>query len=209
MTEFSKLWVYRMTHINNVSHIITNGLTHVDSDRSNPEYTSIGNSEVISVRHNRLLENGRSIGSYLPFYFGFCTPMLYVIQHGYTGVKQVDACDIIYCVTSVQRLLDSGQFFFFTDGQANSALTTCYSKYRLSEIYDLVDFNAVDSKYWSDDLDVDKKRRKEAELLLDGDLSNEFILGYICYNEDAKRILMDMGIEENKIAIRAGYYFKR
>lgn len=209
MTDFSKLWVYRMTHINNVSHIITNGLTHVDSDHSNPEYTPIGNNEVISVRHNRLLENGRSIGSYLPFYFGFCTPMLYVIQHGYTGVLQIDACDIIYCVTSVQKVLDSGQAFLFTNGQANSALTTVFEKEQLSDIYNLIDFEAVQSKYWSDEEDVDKKRRKEAELLLDGDLSNKFILGYICYNEDAKRVLMDIGIEENKIAIRADYYFKR
>lgn len=196
-----------MTHIDNVSHIAMNGLTHVDSKNSNPDYTSIGNTEVISVRNNRLLEEGRSIGSYLPFYFGFCTPMLYVVQRGYTGVKQVSAKDIVYCVTSVQKLLDSEQAFFFTDGQANSALTTYYSKDRLSEIYDLVDFSAVDSKYWSDDLDVDKKRRKEAELLLDGDLKNEFILGYICYDEDAKKKLMNVGIEECKIVVKRNYYF--
>lgn len=33
MINFSKLWVYRMTHIDNVSHIAMNGLTHVDSEK--------------------------------------------------------------------------------------------------------------------------------------------------------------------------------
>ena len=69
MINFSKLWVYRMTHIDNVSHIAMNGLTHVDSENSNPNYIPIGNKEIITVRANRLLNNGRHIGSYLPFYW--------------------------------------------------------------------------------------------------------------------------------------------
>ncbi|WP_158221787.1 DUF4433 domain-containing protein [Myroides sp. N17-2] len=197
-----------MVHIDNINHISEYGLTHVDSINRNVDYVSIGNSSIISVRHNRELESGRSIGSYLPFYFGYCTPMLYVIQNGYTGVTKVEATSIIYCVTSVKAILDSGLDFLFTDGQGNSKLTTFYMKERIDEIAELIDFNAVSAKYWTDENDVDKKRRKEAELLLDGDLTSEFVLGYICCNEETKRRLVAMGIAEEKIVIRAGYYFR-
>ncbi|WP_025125096.1 type II toxin-antitoxin system toxin DNA ADP-ribosyl transferase DarT [Myroides odoratimimus] len=207
MINFSKLWVYRMTHIDNVSHIAMNGLTHVDSENSNPNYIPIGNKEIITVRANRLLNNGRHIGSYLPFYFGFCTPMLYVIQKGYMGVKKVNPIDIVYCVTSIQKILDCQKAFLFTDGQANSALTSYYENDRIGEVNELVDFNAVASKYWFDEEDVDKKRRKEAELLLDGDLTKEFIIGYVCYNEEARTKLINSGVEEIKIVIKRGYYF--
>lgn len=197
-----------MTHIDNMSHIFAYGMTHVDSLERNPNYVAIGNTDIIAVRNNRLLANGRMVGSYLPFYFGYHTPMLYVIQNGYTGVAKVNPEEIIYCVTSVQVLLDSGKDFLFTDGQANSALTSCFLKSDIQRIEDLLDFSIINSKDWSNtNEDPDRKRRKESELLLDGDLPVNCILGYVCYNEQAKVQLMALGIVEEKIAVRSNYYF--
>lgn len=164
--------------------------------------------DIIAVRNNRLLTNDRMVGSYLPFYFGYHTPMLYVIQNGYTGVAKVNPAEIIYCVTSVQVLLDSEKYFLFTDGQANSALTSCFLKSDIERIEDLLDFSIINSKDWSNTIeDPDRKRRKESELLLDGDLPGTCILGYVCYNEQAKNQLMSLGIVEEKIAVRSNYYF--
>jgi len=54
---------------------------------------------------------------------------------------------------------------------------------------------------------LDKKRRKEAEFLLEADLPLDNILGYICFNENAKSILIGYGIDGEKIIIKQSYYF--
>ena len=55
--------------------------------------------------------------------------------------------------------------------------------------------------------DLDRKKRKEAELLIENDLPTNHILGYICYNEKAKSKLVHFGIEEKKIVVIPNYYF--
>ena len=56
-------------------------------------------------------------------------------------------------------------------------------------------------------MNLDKKRRKEAEFLLSQDLPTRYILGYICYNESAKAKLIEYGIDENKIVVKPNCYF--
>ena len=55
--------------------------------------------------------------------------------------------------------------------------------------------------------DIDLKRRKEAELLIEKELPKEHICGYIVYNQEAKDKLTKYGINENKIVINPNYYF--
>lgn len=84
--DLNKVYIYRMTHIDNIPHIIENGITHKDSDKSNINYKSIGDSSIINTRDDFLMPNGSLLGEYIPFYLGPRSPMLYVIQNGYSGV---------------------------------------------------------------------------------------------------------------------------
>lgn len=93
-----------MTHIKNVPHILVNGLTHRNSPNSNPAFTPIGDPSLIGTRDDYKLENGKLLGEYIPFYFGTRTPMLYVIQKGFNGLKLTPPEEIVYCVTSVQKI---------------------------------------------------------------------------------------------------------
>ncbi len=134
-------------------------------------------------------------------------PMLYVIQNGFNGVPKRNAHEIVYCVSSVQRISDLNLSFLFTDGHAISNLSKVYDKSRLNDIESLIDFQAVNAEFWNSEDDTDLKRRKEAEFLVLGDIPIDAILGYIVYDEIAKNQLVSFGISSEKITIRPQDYF--
>jgi len=105
MPDLNKTYLYRMTHIENVPHILEHGVTHVSSTRANKNYKAIGDNSIISTRNNFDLPNGKKLGAYIPFYFGARMPMLYVIQKGFNGVAVTPAKDIVYCISSVQKVV--------------------------------------------------------------------------------------------------------
>lgn len=207
MDELKKVYLYRMTHIENIPHILQNGITHIDSPNSNSQYVSIGDISLISNRDKFKLPNGKKLGTYIPFYFGTRMPMLFVIQKGFNNVQKTASEDIIYCITNVQRVIDHEVDFIFSDGHGVDELTDFYTKERITDIYEILDKSAIDAKYWKNETDLDLKRRKEAEFLIDGDLPVTALLGFAVYNSHAKQKLIGLGIEENKVVIRPNYYF--
>lgn len=207
MPELNKIYIFRMTHIDNISHMIRYGITHRSSQNANKEFVSIGDTSLISTRNSFHLNNGRCIGDYIPFYFGRRTPMLYVIQNGYNSASHTAPEDIVYCASSVQQIIDLGLDFVFTDGHAVDRLTEQYSKSDVAKIIKVLDWKAIHAKYWKDDDDLDKKRRKEAEFLVLGDIPYEGVLGFIVYNEDAKEKLVDYGVERERVVIKREDYF--
>lgn len=196
-----------MTHIDNVPHMLEYGVTHVSSVNANTRYKPIGDNSIISTRNEIEIFNGKKLGDYIPFYFGVRMPMLYVIQRGYNGVTTTPAKDIVYCVTSIQQILDHNLSFCFSDGHAVDGLSGFYTKDDLPRINNILDKKAIKAKYWKDETDLDLKRRKEAEFLIDIDIPPTAIIGWVTYNEDAKSNLLAMGIPQNKIHVNSTYYF--
>lgn len=86
ISDLNKIYLFRMTHIENMPHILQNGITHVASSKQNQQYVSIGDAGLINTRHRFEMPNGKKLGEYVPFYFGYRMPMLYVIQKGFNGV---------------------------------------------------------------------------------------------------------------------------
>lgn len=207
MPDLNKLYLFRMTHIKNIAHILANGITHSTSANANPNFVPIGDNSLISKRAEFLLKNGKLLGDYIPFYFGKKMPMLFVIQNGYNMVNPTLAQDIVYCVSSVQKIIDLGLNFVFTDGHAVSAFSNQYTNKDIQNIDALIDKKAINAQYWGDANDLDKERRKQAEFLVLGDIAQEGILGYITYNENAKKQLMGLSIDTTKILVKSDYYF--
>ncbi|MCU0446744.1 MAG: DUF4433 domain-containing protein [Microscillaceae bacterium] len=176
-----------MTHIENIPHILQNGITHSSSAKANPSFTAIGDSSLISTRSSFLLKNGKRLGEYIPFYFGTRMPMLYVIQNGFNMVKPALAEEIVYCVTSVQKIIDLGLDFVFTDGHAIDSFSSQYNTTDIQHIDTILDKSAINARYWKDENDLDKKRRKEAEFLVLGDIAPTDVLGYLTYNETSQK----------------------
>lgn len=199
-------YAFRITHIDNISHILKNGLVKADSPLHDDNYVPIGDPQIIGLRGDMEVK-GYRIGDYIPFYLGPRSPMLYVIQHGYNGVQRVEPDKIVYCVIRLDDLINNNIDCIFTDGHAVSFLSSFYPKDKLSLINEIVKYDDVYSSQWNSDEDLDLKRRKEAELLIKNDLPAQFLRGFVVYNNRAKEILIEKGIAEYMIAVMPSYYF--
>ena len=206
MANFNKIYLYRMVHIANMGHIIQYGITHKDSLASNPSYLPIGDNSLIDVRSGKRLPDGTRLGDYIPFYFHYRMPMLYVLQKGFNQLPACPADQIVYCISSVQKVLDLGLDFIFTNGHAAAGLSSFYDKKDVERITTLLDFEAITASYWKSEHDLDLKRRKEAEFLILGDVPSEAILGFAAFNESAQKQIANFSPQQ-PIIIRPNYYF--
>lgn len=194
-----------MTHIENIPHIIKYGLTHHSSKNGNKNYRSIGDVSIISTRKNFKMPNGESLSDYIPFYFGRRTPMLYVIQNGYNNTIKVRPNEIIYCATTIQKIIDANIDYVYTDGHACDGFTEFYSPNDMTKINEQIDFEALVARYWTESRDL--KRKKEAEFLIKQDLEYENIVAFGTYDSTAKQKLVKLGIDSEKIIIANKHYF--
>ena len=199
-------YAFRLTHIDNIQYIMRNGLVRASSPFRNENYVSIGDSQVIQIRKEKEVL-GHHLSDCLPFYFGPRSPMLYVIQHGYNGVSKVKPENIVYCVVRIDDIIKNNIDCIFTDGHALSTLTNYYNKDELANLDSIVKYKDVYSAFWNDENDLDLKRRKEAELLINGDLPIQYLRGLVVYNEKAKEQLVGLGVTARLIAVMPGYYF--
>lgn len=207
MANLNQLFLFRMTHIENIPHILQRGITHRASPNRNATFVPIGDGSLIESRNSFVLPNQRMLGEYIPFYFGIRMPMLYVIQKGYNGVPVISPENVVYCISSVGDVLNHQLTFVFTDGHAVDGLSSFFTTDDVASTEQILDKNAIDSRYWKDENDLDLKRRKEAEFLLDGDLPASGIRGYVVYNENARTRLLKFGVTEAKVVVRPSYYF--
>ena len=207
MADLGAIRIFRMTHIGNIPHILAHGITHANSPHSNPAYQPIGDVSLISTRNSKRIPDGRLLGDFIPFYFGVRTPMLYVLQGGFNSVTKSKPEDIVYLVSSVQKVIDSNLDFLFTNGHAIDGLTDFFTPAKIQEVDEIVDFDATAAKFWVGTPDTDLKRRKEAEFLVAEDLPVTCISGFVVYNEAAKAKLLGFGIQEEKVIIKKSFYF--
>lgn len=218
--ELNKVILYRITHIENIPHILQYGITHKDSINKNPSYKNIGDLSLIDTRSKKKvnIDNGEfnsnngnesiTLGDFIPFYFGAKMPMLYVSQHGGNFVERATSPeDIIYLGCAVSKIISSKHNFYFSDGHATDMLTTFYDKSKIDELVNIVDWGAVKSSYWGGAENLNIKRKKQAEFLVSGDLSPDFITAFGCYNEEAKDKLISLGVANDKIKIIPQAYY--
>lgn len=205
--------LYRMTHIENIPHILKYGIVHNNSQNRNPQFVSIGDKSLITFRQTKQVsvynDGVITLGDYIPFYFGVKMPMLYVIQHGGNYVEQArDPDSIIYIVVSLQKIIKLKYIFYFSDGHATDNITTIYQSNKVSQIPNIIDWSAVTAKQWSGNIiDRDIKRRKQAECLIKNDINPNAIVGFVCYSQVSKNRLIEMSIKPDKIKIYPKAYY--
>lgn len=207
MNKVQKTYLFRLTHIKNIPHIVKHGITHYKSKNANSKFVPIGDKSLIQTRNNHFIQTGMKLGDYIPFYFAKRTPMLYVVQNGFNNVGPISAEKIVYCVSSVERILELNLEFIFTNGHAKSIFSSFYDHKDINRLNEVIDWDAIAKKYWLDESDLDLKRRKEAEFLISGDIPIEAILGYVVYNKNAENQLLNLGIDQNMIHVDSNYYF--
>ena len=210
--ELNKIALYRITHIKNIPHILRFGVTHRLSVNANQNFVPIGDRSLINFRDKFNVEVGAktiNLGQFIPFYFGIRMPMLYTIQHGYNFTTPVAPHEIVYVVVSLQRLIDDSSIpIYFTDGHAVDAFTNFYGRGEIEDLPRIIDWDAVKLRQWSgSSIDIDAKRRKQAECLVGCDIPPEYIVGFGCYNIEAADTLAALGIDKERIKIIPQAYY--
>jgi hypothetical protein len=129
-------------------------------------YRTIHNVDIQRDRRTQVIPCGPRgvIHDYVPFYFGYLSPMLLQLNTGRVEGYNDGQEPLIYLVSKAQRVRDSRTAFVFSDGHGIAAFTDWYD-----DLDDLanVDWDMVYQRYWADSVnDMDRQRRKQAEFLV-------------------------------------------
>ncbi len=201
---------YRIVHYMNLPFILNNGLHCSSSLQKDPNYVNIGKKDIISKRESKAItcKPYGHIHDYVSFYFGPRSPMLYVIHKGNSDTNCTQE-EIIYLVTSIPKLQEQQMNFVFTNGQALMALSAQYT-----DIKDLdkINWNIINGKYW-DDIPpniTDRKRQRQAELLVHNHVPIKCIIGIGVLNATAKsrvdKMVKNAGLSINVKILPNWYY---
>ncbi len=190
--ELQHLFIFRMTHIDNVTFIAKNGLWPKLSPVQDPDFVPIGNPNIIDKRTNKtvvVIPPGGVLGEYVPFYFSGHSPMLYNITTGY-GVKKVLQKDIVFLVCDALEIVNAGISYCFTDGNATKAISKFYNNlYGLREL----DWNCIQSTIWKNtEEDYDRVRKKMAEFLVKEHIPTNLIREIIVKNPETEQKVAEM-----------------
>jgi hypothetical protein len=163
-----KARIFRITHRSNVRWILENGLHCANAGRTDPNFVTIGNPELIAKRKQRVLPApfGGRLSDYVPFYFTPSSPMMYNIKTGWGGITQRPNEDIVILVSSLWNLLKDDVTFVFSDRHAYLAAAQFYDDPARS---DQIDWDILQRRdFRRDPNDPGKVERYEAELLVRG-----------------------------------------
>ena len=161
-------YIYRITHIDNLEVYLQRVGLHAPNycPENGLIYRAIHDIEVQSDR--RIIEipcgpEGQ-IQDYVSFYLGPRSPMLLRLHtnrvEGYNEGQE----PIIYLVSTVQKIAESGSGFVFSDGHGLASFTEWFDN--LNDL-DQVDWEAVNATWWNDTPETpDRQRRKQAEFLI-------------------------------------------
>ena len=105
-----KIWLYRITHYLNISHILKHGLVTATSPNANLNFVSIGDRTMIQTRNDMMviIPPFCNLSDYIPFYFGFHSPMLLQIITGNQGVIKRAQNEIVYIISSLDATERNG-----------------------------------------------------------------------------------------------------
>lgn len=211
MARPDKIYLYRITHIDNLDFILKSGKltcpSHADCD---PNYIGIGDSTLINNRNLKQIsvEPEGDFTDYVAFYFGKRSPMLYSIQRGFNEVIQRSPETIIYLVTSLEKIQECGCQYVFTDGHGYHSMSQFFNR---EDELEEIDWNAVNLTHWNDtEEDPDRKRRKQAEFLIYKELPLSSLGGIVVYDETAKKRVLNTFAAYNFscfLAVKSNWYY--
>ena len=155
-----------MIHAENVRYILEHGICCREHNLSDPNYINIGHRQLIQDRHTHAipLPGGGRLGQYIPFYFAGHSPMLYLIINGFQGVQQRKQEDLIFIVSSVEKVKDLGLPILFTDRNAKISVAKFFED---EQDFDKLRWDVITSQDWKNsESDISRRDFKQAEFLI-------------------------------------------
>ena len=160
--------IFRFTHIDNLPAVLTRRGMYAPN--SIPDdgllYRPTHSPEVHGKRAAISIPCGPrgSAHDYVPFYFGYLSPMMLNLKTGRVAGYDEGQEPLIYLVSTAQAVHDSGAGFAFSDGHGLASYTDWFDD--LGDLHN-VDWGLVYQRYWASHADdMDRQRRKQAEFLV-------------------------------------------
>ncbi|MBI5308058.1 MAG: DUF4433 domain-containing protein [Planctomycetes bacterium] len=160
--------IFRFIHIDNLHIYLRRGGIYAPNNEpaDGLRYRANHNIEVQDKRRIERIPCGPKgvIHDYVPFYFGYLSPMMLQLKTGQVPGYSAGQEPLIYLVSTAQKIQEYGTQFVFSDGHGLASFTQWFDD--LGEL-DKVDWNMVYERYWKDEVDdSDRQRRKQAEFLV-------------------------------------------
>lgn len=205
-------YIFRIMHIKNLPEILKDGYIYCCNqlNKMGKLYESIAHESIMNRRASTIVPCGPqgNLLDYVAFYFGPRSPMLYSIYNGNVEGCSGNQEDLIYVVSTAQRIEEAGKGFVFSDGHGIVVFTRFFENF---SDFDKIDWNLMNAKYWYDtDADPDRKRRRQAEFLIyqkfPWDLVTEIGVLTIQMKEYVKSHLDDSGYN-TQVRIKPDWYY--
>ena len=124
--------------------------------------------------------------------------MLYIISKGDVPTYSGGQDEIVYLVTSVEKVVEGGLRFVFTD--RNAALRIARYGDELEDLDDYVDWDLMKGLMWKNtDEEPDRQERRMAEFLVHGHVPWSAFIGMAARNDNicrqAEHALASVGAE--------------
>jgi len=161
--------ILRFTHVDNLDTIIRLGGLHAPNHipgHSSP-YRPCHGPQVHGARASVQIPVGPrgTIHDYVPFYFGYLSPMMLQLKTGQVPGYNEGQEPLIYLVSTAQSIASAGLSFVFSNGHGLATFLTDWFD-DLTQLVE-VDWSMVYQSYWRDEIDdPDRQRRKQAEFLV-------------------------------------------
>lgn len=178
--------IYHFTHIGNLQSILESGGL-VCHNRCQTQRVGVAHEHIQNRRRRRQVPcgPGGNLHDYVPFYFGLRSPMLYAIHGGRVACYEGGQGELVYLVSSVQRIVKAGLGFVFTERHA----VLNYAEF-FTDLINLaqVDWNLMPARWWNDiPRYPDRKERKQAEFLVHGFLPWDLVESLAVMNPQMQR----------------------
>jgi ssDNA thymidine ADP-ribosyltransferase, DarT len=202
--------IHRITHCANLPWILEHGVCCRATENQDPNFVNIGDRDLIARRETRAVEihPGGHLSNYVPFYFSPHSVMLYKIHTGEVPGCTARQKEIIFLVSSIQRLQERSLTFLFTDGHASPRNTQYFSDPKDLE---QLDWGTIRSKDFKKRLeDPDRSRRYQAECLVYERVPLEALLAVGCRDTTCLNIVKEKiqcVVNGIKVVVRPGWYF--
>lgn len=204
--------IFRILHIDNLPGIIEQGGLWCGNEMASRsiEYKQIGLQNLTQQRQGRPVPTapGGNLNDYVPFYFCPRSVMLFNIHTGRVPTYTEGQEPIIYLVTTVEKIVEDGHPFAFTDRHAKMTVARFSTDPAELEALDWPTIQSTDFAHRVDD--PERKDRKAAEFLVHRFVPLTSILGIGVYSQswkdDCERLLAGAPVEL-RVKVHPSWYF--
>jgi hypothetical protein len=203
--KLNKTLIFRMVHYQNIPCLLDIGLHCANSETKCDNYINIGHQTLIN-RRNETPINIHPLGvlsDYVPFYFAYKMPMLYLIHQNKVADYSGGQAEVIYLVSTAEKVSQQKLQFVFSN--CHAVLSYTHFSNQLIDLQHL-DWRIIDEtdyNKWSimngNGSQVNKEK-KQAEFLVYQHFSVDCIVGLAVQNQ-AKKDFLDQELKKRNLNI--------